>query len=262
MRRSASGVAACALLALLSLGASCEAASEDVPHFRPLDVSGTWDVYRTYEGEPERGPDAASWSSSPDGWGVRMELLCSTRVLPEGHMAIAGEIAGTKVTLESATATWEGTVAGSTMTGTFSDTNGSGSWRAEKVAIARCRTYEVWGGTTDLGCGGGAGYEPQDHGYLLLGTATATYTFAGEYPWYYVVTRDRHVVLVDTVETTAGAYLGTESTGNVVGTYTAIGGAPDGGACAVGTGALSQGGFVRLAPATAPPSITVHVLPE
>jgi hypothetical protein len=259
MTRTAPSMAArCAALALAA-AAACTGGSSPAPErIAAPSVEGTWNVYRTYAGEPERGPDAAAWSSSPDGGGVRMELLCSTAVLPGGHMAIAGEISpDAEVALWDPTAAWTGAVSGETMTGIFTDPHGAGTWRAEKVAEAQCATYEVWGGTTDLGCGSPA--DPALNGYALLGVATGTRTFAGTYPWYYVLTRDRNVVQVDSVETTAGTYPGTESTSNVS-AYWELAGAPDGEACTVGTGELSRGGLVRIAGTDAPASITVVVL--
>ena len=64
---------------------------------------------------------------------------------------------------------------------------------------------------------------------------------------------------VDTVETTVGSYLGTDSTGNATST-TALGGAPDGVACTVGASRISGGGYVRIMPASMVPAITVHVV--
>jgi hypothetical protein len=207
-------LARCVAAALATAAAGCDVSSSPGPEpspepFHAPSVSGTWDVYRTYAGEPERGPDAAAWSNSPDGWGIRMELLCSTYVLPAGHMDLAGEIsADREISLADPSVAWTGTMSGDTMAGIFTDPHGSGTWRAQKVAEARCGTYEVWGGSTDLGCGSVAGYNPELYGYTLLGTATTTQTFTGEHAWYYVLTRDRNVVGVDTVETTAGTYLG------------------------------------------------------
>jgi hypothetical protein len=177
------------VLAALTACAGGGGANHDL---QKSDLTGTWDVYLTFNGQPERGPDATAWQSIPGGYGLRWTALCSTYLVPNGHMDLAGELHGTTIALTSPEATWQGTVSDDrkSMSGTFVDTRGSGTWRAVRDAQARCATYEVWGGTTDLGCGSVEGYNPELYGYTLLGTAAATHTFTGQYPWYYVLTRD------------------------------------------------------------------------
>ncbi len=261
MTRSASGAAACLTIALFVLVTSCGRSAPDSPRFQVLDVSGTWDVYRTYAGEPERGPDASTWTNVPDGYGIAMELLCSNTVLPETHVNIAGRWSGNGITLTDGSATWEGTLAGTTMTGTFSDPHGTGTWRAVKVGTARCGTYEVWGGNAPFPDFVNAPYTPEASNYVLLGTATATHTFVGQYTWYDVVTRGKNTVQVDTFEVGSGTYVGTGITGNVVGNPSEIGGAPNGTTCQLGTGeGFSSGGYLFVEPASAPTSLTVHVV--
>jgi hypothetical protein len=263
MCRSRLGLAALVVLASQSLGGSCGGSEE----FHNTDVTGTWEVYRTYSGEPERGPDTAAISNAPGpGWGVQMHLPCSTYVLPAGKVDIAGELRDGTMTLTSPDASWVGhlAAAGDAISGTFSDTRGSGTWRAVKVATSRCTTYEVWGGTGDLGCSSFDGHNPELYGYTFLGSARDTHTFAGRYPWYYVVTRDLNQVRVDTVETFAGWFPGSQCTGNVD-SYQAMAGAPDGAACTVGAGSAPglgyRGGYLRIGPETATTTIEVYVLP-
>jgi hypothetical protein len=253
MRRSSFAVLL--VLASLSLGGTCGGADHTSGH---LDMTGTWDVYRTYPGEPERGPDAAALRSVPGGYGVEMHFVCSSHLLPAGHVDIAGELRDSTVTLGSPDATWVGAVSGSTISGTFADPRGAGTWRAVKVPTATCKTYEVWGGTVDLGCG--SPDDPEQNGYTLLGAATATHAFVGQYPWYYVVTRDFHQVRVDSVETTPGTFPGAESTSNVD-PYLAAIGAPDGTAATVGAGRMSGDGLLRIGPETATTTVTVYLLP-
>jgi hypothetical protein len=256
-------------LALIVLAACGGRSGKEKEEFSVLDVGGVWELYRTYDDGLERGPDASQWSNSGTGFGIRLDLLCSTYVVPGGHMALAGEIHGQSIAVSGGPggddfAEWVGTVSGTTMAGTFAETRESiqraGTWRAVKVPPMRCTTYEVYGGAAELGCGGLAGYNPELNGYTFLGTDTSTATFDGEYDRYYVVTRDKNVVRVDSVETPAGEYPGTTGSDGNTTDYLNIRDPPDGMAAIVGAGAISQGGYVEIAPEFVATSITVHVL--
>jgi hypothetical protein len=230
--------------------------------FSVTNIAGTWNIYRTYTGQPEQGPDLTEWSHAPaPGYGIKMSLLCSTYVLPSGYVDIAGEIHGDSISLSSgSSAFWSGTVNSGTMRGTFFDTNGSGMWRAVKTVSSQCATYEVYGGNTYLPCGGTQGYDPSLYGYTLLGTAVSSATFTGSYLYYTIVTRDFNVIHLDTVQGSNGAYFGTSSTGNTA-DYANIGAAPDGLYATVGANRMSGGGYVDInASAASLSSLTVHIV--
>ena len=91
---------------------ACGPPAKEDTTFHNTDVTGTWDVYRTYTGGPEQGPDAAAFTNVVSGFGVRAQFACSSHVLPSGHMAIAGELHGTALTLSSSDATYVGTEIG------------------------------------------------------------------------------------------------------------------------------------------------------
>jgi hypothetical protein len=222
-------------------------------------VTGAWNVYRTYAGEPERGPDAAAFSNVVSGFGVQAHFLCSSAVLPAGHVDIAGELHGTRIELVAPDATWVGTVTGASMDGELAESTGrAGTWRAQKVPAARCKTYEVWAADTGV-CATDA-YHPEEHGFTFIGTGTATATFAGSYHSYLVVTRDLNQVQVDAVETTPGTYLSSACDGNVSGSPGTLTSA-DGAGVVVGGGAISAGGFLWFDPPPTPTSIKVYVVP-
>jgi threonine dehydrogenase-like Zn-dependent dehydrogenase len=193
-----------------------------------------------------------------------MEAACSTYVIPDGYTAIAGEIHGSDLWLSYSGARWDGVLGDdlSSMSGTFSDTRGSGVWRAQKVSSAHpCATYEVYGGDQYLPCGGVEGYTPEANGYTFLGSATTTQTFPGTYSYYVVLTRDYNVIHLDTVEDAAGNHYGSLSTGNTA-DHTNIGGVADGQYATVGAGRVSGGGYVDIdASAVRPASITVVLVP-
>ena len=105
-------------------------------------------------------------------------------------------------------------------------------------------TYEVYGGDTYLT--GTDGYNPEKHGYTLLGTASCTQIFSGKYNYYIIVTRPVNIAYVDTVQGSNGIYYSTNTTGNTT-DYTNVGGVPDGKSAAVGSlydG--SEGGFIVI----------------
>jgi hypothetical protein len=197
-----------------------------------------------------------------------MHLPCSTYVLPNGIVDIAGEIHGNNISLNMATnigtsSIWSGVidVNNGTMSGTVTDVNGSGTWRAVKTQSYECVTYEVYGGNTSLPCGGVEGYDPQAYSYTFLGTATATATFPGSYSYYTIVTRDFNVIHLDTVQGSTGAYFGTTSTGNTTNPSN-VGGGTDGLYATVGANRMSGGGYVDIDASTATlTSITVVVTP-
>jgi hypothetical protein len=250
------------LFSLLLAGCGGGGADVTVPPFSVINVTGKWSVYRTYTGQPERGPDLAEWSNSGTGYGIKMHLPCSTYVLPNGWVDIAGEIHDDNISLSIGTSSnWSGTISGDNMSGTFTDINGSGTWRAAKTQSSQCITYEVYGGNAYLPCGGTQGYDPSKYGYTFLGTATSTATFNGSYSYYTIVTRDFNVIHLDTVQGSNGAYFGTTSTGNTTG-YVNIGGVPDGLYATVGANRMSGGGYVDIdASAATLSSITVNITP-
>jgi hypothetical protein len=239
----------------VSFVASCDPTRVEVS--KP---SGFWNVYRTFEGSVEQGPDATSWSSTGTGYGIGMHSLCTRYFLDD--MGLSGEIHGDQLTLSSSTAQWSGTVQGDSMSGTLTETRGSGTWRAVRTAAATCNLYEVWGGDTALECGSTAGYHPESNGYTLLGTATSTQSFAGSssFSHYVIVTRDFNITHVDAVLCSDGAYYGTTSTGNTS-DWDEIAGPPDGQAATVGAGTMGSGGYVTIDPADATTSITVYIAP-
>ena len=251
------------LLAGLLFSACSGGNSDSVPPFTVTDLSGQWNVYRTYGGQPDRGPDLTTWSNSGTGYGIAMHAVCSTFVLPGGVVDIAGEIHDADVSLSSSDATWNGAVSASadSMSGTFSDSHGSGTWRAVRTTNGQCRTYEVYGGNSYLPCGGVEGYNPQNNAYTFLGSATTTQTFSGSYSYYVILTRDLNVIQLDTVQGSSGTYYGTISTGNTMG-YASVGGPPDAQCAIVGAGRVSGGGYVDIdASASAPNALTVILAP-
>ena len=258
-------VAAMPFLALLPTGCGENGGSGPAPTpFVATDVHGTWNVYRTYAAKPEQGPDQAEWSNSGTGYGIRMHLSCSSYLLPHGDFDIAGEAHGNDLSLNIGTASvWSGSidVSAGTMSGTFTDLNGSGQWRAIRTQTSPCATYEVYGGNTFLPCGGAQGYDPSQYGYTLLGAAASSATFVGSYPYYTIVTRDFNVIRLDAVQGSDGAYFGTNSTGNTTG-FPNIGGGPDGLYATVGANRMSGGGYVDIDASThAPSSIKVFIAP-
>jgi len=259
MRRPRLPIVCLAVLCAHALAACGSKSTEDTT-FHNTDVTGTWDVYRTYAGEPERGPDAATFTNVASGYGVGVRFECSAHVLPAGHVNLAGELRGTALTLAADNASWVGTVAGATMDGELADSiGGSGTWRAVKVPAARCKTYEVWGGFTDLSCSTYT-YEPQAHGYALLGSGTGTGTFEGSYLYYLVVTRDANQVQVDAVEPVPGTLLPVVCTGNLSSTPGTLA-SVDGAGYVVGNGSMSGGGYLRFDPWPTPTSIRVYIVP-
>ena len=262
-RRGREARPATLLLAGLLFSACSGGGTDSVPPFTVTDLSGQWSVYRTYAGQPERGPDLTEWSNSGTGYGIAMHAVCSTFVLPGAVVDIAGEIHDADVSLSSSDATWSGAVSAnaSSMSGTFSDSRGSGIWRAVRTTIGRCQTYEVYGGNSYLPCGGVEGYNPQNNAYAYLGSATATQTFPGTYSYYVILTRDLNVIQLDSVQGSNGTYYGTISTGNTIG-YASVGGPPDAQFAIVGAGRISGGGYVDIdASASAPDALTVILDP-
>ena len=251
------------LLAAL-LGAACSGGgSDNPPPFTVTDLSGYWNVYRTYAGQPERGPDLTTWSNSGTGYGIAMHVECSTFVLPGGFVDIAGEIHDADVSLAYTDATWNGTVSAnaSSMSGSFSDSVGSGTWRAVRTTQPQCRTYEVYGGNSYLPCGGVEGYNPQNNAYTFLGSATTSRIFSGSFSYYVVLTRDLNIIQLDAVQGSDGTYYGTTSTGNTT-DFASIAGPPDAQFAIVGAGRISGGGYVDIdASASAPGSLTVILAP-
>lgn len=224
-----------------------------------VGVSGDWKVWHTEEGQAEEGPDYMTFTQT--GNDITIADSCYS-----GDSPISGTINGTSIsfswTEDGVTITATGTVSGNTMSGQYSNTDGeSGTWRAEKTSEPDCSvgsTYEVYGGETYLS--GTDGYNPEEHGYTLLGTASSTQTFSGSYSYYIIVTRPVNIAYVDTVQGSNGAYYGTNTTGNTT-DYTNVGGAPDGNSAAVGGlyNGTSGGYIVIDASGDSLSSITVYV---
>lgn len=251
---------------MMCLLASCksEGKGNTGQPFSQLDINGNYYIYRTYAGQPERGPDLAQIGNAlVGGYGAGMHLVCSSYVLPNGWVDIAGELRGNILSMSviNTNISWTGTVNGDMISGTFNDTYGSGTWRAEKTQSLQCNTYEVYGGNTPLTCGGTDGYDPSQYGYTFLGTAVSSATFTASYKYYTIVTRDFNVIHLDTVQGSNGAYFGTNSTGNTL-NYLNIGGSPDGSYATVGQDRMSGGGYVDVdASSVSLTSIVVHVVP-
>jgi hypothetical protein len=259
------GINLIVFFSLLIIGCGGGGGGDTVPPFTVTNVTGTWNVYRTYTAQSERGPDLAEWSNSGTGYGIKMHLPCSTYVLPNLFVDIAGEIHGDNISLNIGTSSvWTGIidVNAGTMSGTFTDNNGSGTWRAVKTQTPQCVTYEVYGGNAYLPCGGTQGYDPSQYGYTFLGTATSSATFTGSYSYYTIVTRDFNVIHLDTVQGSNGAYFGTTSTGNTA-DYANVGGGPDGQYATVGANRMSGGGYVDINASGSAllSSITVYIAP-
>jgi hypothetical protein len=193
-----------------------------------------------------------------------MHLPCSTYVLPNQFVDIAGEIHGDSISLNvGSLSVWAGNVDANagTMSGTFTDDIGSGTWRAVRTQTPKCVTYEVYGGNTYLPCGGVQGYDPSQYGYTFLGTGTSSATFMGSYSYYTIVTRDFNVIHLDTAQGSNGNYFGTTSTGNTT-DYANVGGMPDGLYATVGANRMSGGGYIDINASTVSlASITVQIAP-
>lgn len=242
--------------------AACGGSGKGGPEpFVVKSVAGHWDVYRTYTGKPELGPDLTEWSNSGTGYGIKMHAICSSYVLPGGTVDIAGEIHDNNLYLDSGNASWQGMLAENLghMSGTFSDTRGTGTWRAVKTSNHSCVTYEVYGGNAALPCGGIEGYNPEEHSYTLLGSAAATATFTGTYNYYIFVTRDYNVIRLDTVQDGGSVYYGTQSTGNTTGADN-VGGVPDGKCATVGDSRMSGGGYVYIDATQSPPASITAII--
>ena len=123
-------------------------------------------------------------------------------------------------------------------------------------------TYKVYGGDTYIS--GEAGYHPENHGYALLGTGTATKTFndPSTYNYYIIVTYDGYVAKVDTVQGSDGFYYGTNTNGNASESWN-VAGAPDGQFASVGySGWDYQGGYILIDPPSGNTSLKVYIVPD
>lgn len=124
--------------------------------------------------------------------------------------------------------------------------------------------YQVWGGnffsTTEPNWWE-KGYNPDEHGYVLLGAADTTTTFNGSYPFYIIRTPPRYSFTVDAVQGSDGTYFGANITGNADGWWN-IGGPPDGAGAVLGQAGSDPGGFVVIdATGYGLSSLTVYLVP-
>ena len=95
--------------------------------------------------------------------------------------------------------------------------------------------YYVFGGNVFIDQADG--HQPEEHGYVKLGSAGQTETFSGSYPYYIILTRGR-IACVDSVRGSNGKYYGS-TTGSNTPFLNNISGPPDG-QCAVVGGSFAQ----------------------
>jgi len=120
--------------------------------------------------------------------------------------------------------------------------------------------YYVYGG--DAPPESQEGFSPADHGYNLLGTATATQQFDGAYDYYIIVTNPLNVAFVDAVEGSDGLYVTNVGGGNSL-DIPNIRFAPDENYAQIGGGyVIDWGGYAVInAPGAGLTSITVYIKP-
>ncbi|MHC4564789.1 MAG: MSCRAMM family protein [Planctomycetota bacterium] len=123
-------------------------------------------------------------------------------------------------------------------------------------------TYKVYGGNQLLS--GQDGYDPQNHGYTLLGTGTATKTFSGTYTYYAIVTDDGYVANVDTVQGSSSSYYGISTADNVYNWWGYVGGAADQQYVQVGSSywPYPAGGYMIVNTPAGNTSLTVYIVDD
>jgi uncharacterized repeat protein (TIGR02543 family) len=116
--------------------------------------------------------------------------------------------------------------------------------------------YEVWGGNVKLSSTDN--FNPENYGYVNLGSSKISNTFLGSYNYYVIVTRNNSIAFIDAVGGSNGKYLTSTYSGNTV-TMTNVSGPPDGLFASVGALGTTGKGYLGL-PAVAEPltSITVY----
>jgi hypothetical protein len=136
-----------------------------------------------------------------------------------------------------------------------------GKWKViDGLDVDPGPVYHVYGGSTYLV--GTQPFDPEQYGYTKLGTGVDTEWFSGSHDYYVIVTRERNMAYVDTIEGSNGFYYGAHDAGNTLETGN-LGGPPDGLAAAVGGYHFARaGGFVYIdAYMLGLTGITVHVDP-
>jgi hypothetical protein len=109
------------------------------------------------------------------------------------------------------------------------------------------KAYEVYGGTnfsTSEPEYWKKGEDPAAFGYVFLGSATNTATFAGSHKVYIIRTTCLNVAYVDTVQGSDGLYYGAGTSGDTA-HLDYVGGPPDGLAAPIG-GQTLAGGFIVI----------------
>lgn len=115
--------------------------------------------------------------------------------------------------------------------------------------------YEVWGGNVKLSADDN--FNPENHGYVNLGSSNISNTFLGSYNYYVVVVRNNDIAIIDAVGGSNGKYLTSTYSGNTV-NMTNVNGPPDGLFASVGA-VGTTGGFLGLSAVAEPlTSITVY----
>lgn len=115
--------------------------------------------------------------------------------------------------------------------------------------------YEVWGGNVELSSSDN--FNPENHGYVNLGSSNISNTFSGSYNYYVIVIRNNDIAFIDAVGGSNGKYLTSTYSGNTD-KMTNVNGPPDGLFASVG--ALgTTGGYLGLSAVAEPlTSITVY----
>lgn len=118
-----------------------------------------------------------------------------------------------------------------------------GTWKImDGVDIDPGPVYHVYGGYTYLV--GPQAFDPEQYGYVDLGTGADTKTFSGSYDYYVIVTPERNMSYVDAIEGSNGLYYAAHDAGHTFESGN-IGGPPDGLAAAVGGYHFARaGGYV------------------
>jgi len=116
--------------------------------------------------------------------------------------------------------------------------------------------YEVWGGNVKLSSTDN--FNPENHGYVNLGSSNISNTFLGSYNYYVIVTRNNSIAFIDAVGGSNGKYLTSTYSGNTV-TMTNVSGPPDGLFASVGALGTTGKGYLGLSAVAEPlTSITVY----
>ena len=134
-----------------------------------------------------------------------------------------------------------------------------------RSAMVPGTTYKVYGGDTYIS--GEDGYHPDEHGYTLLGTGTATKTFndPSTYNYYIIVTYDGYVAKVDAIQGSEGSYYGTWTTGNTSEWWNVSNDVePDGQFASVGSSDWSGygGGYILIDPPSGNTSLKVYIVAD